>query len=63
MLIGSMSVAMAFASGHSASRREGEEAGAGADVGDIGEALARLLQPVERGEAAGGGVVLAGTEG
>ncbi len=44
-------------------RGEGEQAGAGADVGDIGEGLARCLQPVERGEAAGGGVMLAGAEG
>jgi hypothetical protein len=33
-------------------RGEGEQAGAGADVGDVGEALARPLQPVERLEAA-----------
>ena len=44
-------------------RGEGEQAGAGADVGDVGEALAGDLEPVERGEAAGGGVMLAGAEG
>ena len=60
---GSMSVAMQRARGHSCQRGEGEDAGAGADVGDIGEARALALHPVERVEAAGGGRVLAGAEG
>ena len=44
-------------------RGEGEQAGAGADVGEIGDARARRPQPVERDQAAGGGLVLAGAEG
>ena len=60
---GSMSVAMHLRLGPQRQRGEGEQAGAGADVGDIGEALAVALEPVERGEAAGGGRVLAGAEG
>ena len=44
-------------------RGEGEQAGAGADVGDIGEARALAFEPVERVEAAAGGRVLAGAEG
>ena len=60
---GSMSVAMQRASRPQRQRGEGEQAGAGADVGDIGEARAVALQPVERFEAAGGGRMLAGAEG
>ena len=44
-------------------RGEGEQAGAGADVGDVGEALAVALEAVERREAARGGRMLAGAEG
>jgi len=44
-------------------RGEGEQAGAGADVGDIGEALTIALELVERFEAARGGRMLAGAEG
>ena len=61
--IGSMSEAMARAVGQSCMRGEGEQAGAGADIGDVGEARAGRLQPVEREQAAGGGLVLAGAEG
>ena len=42
---------------------EGEQAGAGADIGEIVEARAGRLEPVERDQAAGGGLVLAGAEG
>ncbi len=42
---------------------EGEQPGAGADVGDVGESLARLLETVERGEAARRGGMLSGAEG
>ena len=60
---GSMSVAMHSRLGPQRERGEGEQARTGPDVRDIGEALAVPLEPVERGEAAGGGRVLAGAEG
>ena len=44
-------------------RGKSEQAGARADVGDIGEARAVALEPVERREAAAGGRMLAGAEG
>ena len=44
-------------------RREGEQAGAGADIGEIGEIRALALQRVEGEQAAGRGLVLAGAEG
>ena len=43
--------------------REGEQAGAGAEIEDVLEALALLLQPVEREQAARSGRVRAGAEG
>ena len=58
-----MSVAMRLGLGPQRQRGEGEQAGAGADVGDVGEVRAVAFQPVERREAAGGGRVLAGAEG
>ena len=44
-------------------RGEGEQAGAGADVGDVARAHAHAPHAVEHGEAAGGGFMLAGAKG
>ena len=59
----SMSVAMHFASGHSASAAKERMPGPGPDVGDVAEARAAPLDRVQRLEAAGSRRMLARAEG
>ena len=58
-----MSVAIASASGHSASAAKASRPVPVPMSAILAKRLPADLQPVERGEAAGGGVMLAGAEG